>query len=103
MNERGGLNWFTILMIPVLIILFIPIASVTSVIVDEAFTVLDNTTNIFYINFIKLLIGSIVFIIAIGITSTQHQNHARHRWDSSKLTLKGKRRSYPCRKGERKE
>ena len=70
MNHKGGLNWFNIMMAPVLVILLIAIFPVLDVVLTEAFTALDATSTTLFVNLIKLLLGSIGFILVIGIIWT---------------------------------
>jgi hypothetical protein len=66
-NERGSVDWGTILMLPVLIILLIVVYSIMPVIVDILFGKLDSSTNLYYGALIKMLIGGIGLILVIGI------------------------------------
>jgi len=70
MNARGGINWYIILMAPALIILLISVYPVIDEMTTQLFSTLDSSSNIFYTNIIKLLIGSIGIILMLGIIWT---------------------------------
>lgn len=70
MNSKGGINWLTILMAPVLIILLIAIFPILDPILNELFSTLDSSSKIHYVNLIKLLTGSIGLILTLGVIWT---------------------------------
>lgn len=70
MNERGALDWRSIIMFPALIVLLIVVFAILDVVVGEAFTVFDAATALPYINLLKLLIGVIGLVFVLGVIWT---------------------------------
>lgn len=66
MNQSGKLDWFTIILAPALIIFLMVIFPIIDTVAAVAFTTLDNTTALYYTNVVKVAIGGMGLILALG-------------------------------------
>ena len=66
-NEKGAVDWGTILMAPALLLLLIVVYAIMPIFVDMLFLKLDASPNLYYGNLVKMLIGGIGLILVIGI------------------------------------
>lgn len=67
MNLKGGINWFTILMIPTLIVLLIAVLPVIDILTGTFFETLSQSQNSLFPNLSMLLIGIIPLVLVLGI------------------------------------
>jgi len=54
-------------MVPVLIIMLVAMVPMIDTVAAELFTTLDTTTSVYFVNLIKLLVGSFVLVLVLGI------------------------------------
>lgn len=67
MNQKGGVNWGVLLMSVAGIIVIVAMFPVIDLLLTTAFNTIDSSANVYYGNLIKLLLGSIPFVIGLGL------------------------------------
>lgn len=67
MNSWGSFNWFVIAFGLPLMALMIVAVPATDILLQAVFVQLDAATTTLYINLIKIALGMIAFILALGI------------------------------------